>query len=155
MAIQRGLWRAVSVAVQVGALALLAPSVMAQTKPPIESGANDPDSLVHANEFVVPPGLCRALGFVPGSAQLSTTTPRVITAIHKQWRKAPRDRNDLVLVVLPDAGLAPAAASRQANQRAATLARALVRSGIAKSDVFVRPQPGTPSSVALSCPPVR
>jgi len=137
------------------ALALGTGAIQAQPRGgPIEGNVAGTQSLSHTNEFVVSSHLCRDLGFVQGSARLSASTPEAITGIQREWAKAPRDKNDLVLVVQADAGLKGPDAKHQAEARAEALRAALVKGGIPQSDVFVHPAKPRSDGMALSCPPI-
>ena len=120
-----------------------------------DPGIQPPLSIGRANEIVrFPPDLCRDLGFVPGTAELSASTPPAIAGIQQQWSRAKADRNLVSLAARADAGLARVEAVRQAKLRAETLRSALVGSGIRRDDVIVQPFSSKPKALKLSCPPV-
>ena len=138
-------------------LALLAAGGAWAGPPKPHPGEDIPtQSLVNTNERVMPigPGLCRALGFVPGTAQLSASTPPAIAGIQQQWSQAKADRNLVSMAVRADASLAGVEAVRQEKRRAAVLGSALVGSGIRRADVIVQPLSSKPEALKLSCPPV-
>ena len=138
-------------------LALLAAGGAWAGPPKPHPGEDIPtQSIGNANERVMPigPGLCRDLGFVPGTAELSASTPPAIAGIQQQWSRAKADRNLVSLAARADAGLARVEAVRQAKLRAETLRSALVGSGIRRDDVIVQPFSSKPKALKLSCPPV-
>lgn len=116
----------------------------------------DSESIGRANErvMVIPPILCRDLGFVPGTAKLSASTPTAIAGIHLQWTRAKAGHNLVSMAVRADASLAGVEAVRQEKRRAAVLGSALVRSRIPQADVIVQPLSSKPEALKLSCPPV-
>ena len=115
-----------------------------------------PTSLVNPNESVIPirPDLCRELGFVAGTADLSASSAPAIVGIQQQWSAANANRKLVTLAVRADPRLNRAQAESQARLRANKLRSALVDSGIPATDVFVCPSPSQAKAMALSCPPV-
>ena len=112
-------------------------------------------SIGNANEEMrIRPGLCRDLGFVPGTAELSASTPPAIANIHKQWSGLKACRPLVSMAVRADTRLAPVIALRQAKQRATALKSALVKSGIPSDKVIVHPLSSGDKAMDLSCPPV-
>ena len=120
-----------------------------------DPGIQPPLSIGRANEIVrFPPDLCRDLGFVRGTAELSASTPPAIAGIHLQWTRAKAGHNLVSMAVRADASLAAVEAVRQEKRRAAVLGSALVRSRIPQADVIVQPLSSKPEALKLSCPPV-
>ena len=138
-------------------LALLAAGGAWAGPPKPHPGEDIPtQSIGNANERVMPigPGLCRDLGFVPGTAELSASTPPAIANIHKQWSGLKPCRPLVSMAVRADTRLAPVIALRQAKQRATALKSALVKSGIPSDKVIVHPLSSGDKAMDLSCPPV-
>ena len=120
-----------------------------------DPGIHPPLSIGRANEIVrFPPDLCRDLGFVRGTAELSASTPPAIAGMQQQWIQASADRNFVLMVVRVETGPARDQAVSLATKRAVALRSALGQSGIALDKVFVWPSSIKAKATKLSCPPV-